>query len=132
LRWCTTLALTSACLHLLLTLFPTTSALLEARDKPKPKDYVLIFGTVWGPDNVPIYGIEVSIRRADQKKPKWHVYTNRRGEFGQRVPVGKADYIIRAESKGVKLPNGKHLQATPQVTVHIDSNERQDTGLHLQ
>jgi hypothetical protein len=129
LRRPTAFALTAACLHLLLLL--TTNVPLQAREKDKPKDYALIFGTVWGPDNVPIHGIEVSIRRADEKKPKWHVSTNGRGEFEQRVPVGKADYIIWADSKGVKLPNGKHLQASPQVTVHVDSNEREDTGLHL-
>jgi hypothetical protein len=105
----------------------------EGHDKPKtqPKDYALIFGTVWGPDDLPVYGIQVNIRRADQKRAKWHVYTNHRGEFGQRVPAGKADYILWADTKGVKTPNGKHLQPSPQVTVHIENNERADTGLHL-
>jgi hypothetical protein len=113
--------------------FLTISAPLQAREKtkPKPPDYALIFGTVWGPDDLPVYGIQVHIRRVDQKKAKWHVYTNRRGEFGQRVPLGKADYVLWAETKGVKLRNGKHLQPSPVVTVHIESNERADTGLHL-
>lgn len=71
------------------------------------------------------------IRRADKKKAQWHVYSNHRGEFEQRVPVGKADYVIWANTKGIKLRNGKHLQPSPQVTVHIESNERADTGLHL-
>ena len=116
-----------------LLLFPIICVPLPARDKPKPKplDYALIFGTVWGPNDLPIYGIQVNIRRSDQKRAKWHVYTNHRGEFGQRVPVGRADYVLWAETKGVKLRNGKHLEPSPQVTVHIESNERVDTGLHL-
>jgi hypothetical protein len=116
-----------------LLLFPTICVPLRGGEKPRPKppDYALIFGTVWGPDDLPIHGIQVNIRRADQKKAKWHVYSNRLGEFGQRVPVGKADYVLWAETKGVKLRNGKHLQPSPQVTVHIESNERVDTGLHL-
>src|ERR1041385_5216615 len=74
--------LTAACLLLFLTI----SVPLSGRDKPKPKppQYALIFGTVWGPDDLPAYGIQVNIRRADQRKAKWHVYSNRRGEFGVR------------------------------------------------
>jgi len=74
----------------------------------------------------------VNIRRTDQKKPKWHVHSDHHGVFAQRVPVGKADYEIWADTKGVKLRNGKHLQPSPRVTVHVESNERVDTGLHLQ
>ena len=121
-------ALTTIFALFLLAIIPT----LHASDKPKPKDYALIFGTVWGPDDRPIYGVAISIRRIDQKKPKWHVFSDRRGEFAQRVPVGKADYEIWAETKGLKLNNGKHLQPSPRVSVHVESNERVDTGLHLQ
>ena len=91
----------------------------------------MIFGTVWGPDDRGLPGIKVNIRRAGEKKVRWEVYSNRRGEFEQEVPSGKQDYIIRADVKGVKLPGGKHLQPSPEVTIHIESNERADTGLHL-
>jgi len=33
--------------------------------------------------------------------------------------------------KGYKLPDGRLLQAGPEVKVHIDSDERSDIGLHL-
>ena len=121
-------AWSAACLVLLLIV----SSPLNGGNKPKPKDYALIFGTVWAPDDTPLSGIEVNIRRADQKKAKWQVHSNRLGEFEQQVPVGKADYILWASTKSVKLRNGKHLQPSPQVTLHIESNERADTGLHLQ
>jgi len=119
------LALIAACL-LLATTIP-----LHGRDKKKPDDYALIFGTVWGPDDKPMAGIQVNIRRAGQKKAQWQRYSTRFGEFSVRVPVGAADYIIWAETKNVKLSGGKHLQPSPQVTVHVDRNERVDTGLHL-
>jgi hypothetical protein len=45
--------------------------------------------------------------------------------------VGKQDYVVWADTKGYKLPNGVHLQPSPEVTVHIENNERADTGLHL-
>lgn len=119
------LSLIAACL-LLATTIP-----LQGRDKKKPDDYALIFGTVWGPDDQPLPGIQVNIRRADQKRAKWQRVSTRLGEFSVRVPAGKADYVIWAETKGVKLPNGNHLQPSPPVTVHVESNERVDTGLHL-
>jgi hypothetical protein len=91
----------------------------------------LIFGTVWGPDDRPIYGVHVKIRLADQKKAKWELYSDHQGEFAQRVPTGKADYIVWADLKGFKLLNGNKLQPGEEVTVHIEGDERQDIGLHL-
>jgi hypothetical protein len=102
-----------------------------AGDRSPEKPYALIFGTVWDPDGHPIYGIKVKIRRTDAKKGHWEVYSNHTGEFAQRVPAGKADYALTADVKGYKLPSGKRLQAGPEVTVHIDNDERADVGLHL-
>lgn len=113
-----------------LFLIPLLSAPLHSKDK-KPIDYALIFGTVWSPNDRPVYGMRVKLRRANEKKNRWEAYSNRRGEFEFRVPVGKMDYVLSADSKGFKLPDGKKLQVSPEVTVHIESNERADTGLHL-
>ena len=85
----------------------------------------MIYGTVWGPDNHPVGGIPVTIRRASDKKPKWELVSDRNGEFAQRVPPGGQDYVIQAK---VKTPKG---QPKPETTVHIDDNERQDVSLHL-
>jgi hypothetical protein len=102
----------------------------HARQDPR-KPYALIFGTVWGPDDRPIYGVHVKIRRADQKRAKWELYSDHQGEFAQRVPAGKVDYIVWADLKGLKLLNGNKLQPGEEVTVHIEGDERQDIGLHL-
>jgi hypothetical protein len=104
---------------------------LLASSKPKSKPYALIAGTVWGPDDHPVYGITVKIRRAKDKKPKWEVYSDHMGEFAQRVPVGEADYILTADLKGVKTADGKPVRLVQEVTVHIYHDEREDTGLHL-
>ncbi|MBI3478500.1 MAG: carboxypeptidase regulatory-like domain-containing protein [Acidobacteria bacterium] len=101
----------------------------KAPDKEKP--YALIFGTVFAPDGRPVYGVKVRIRRADQKKAHWELLSDHRGEFAQRVPAGKSDYIVWADLKDFKLPDGKHLKASTEVTVHIDNEERSDIGLHL-
>ena len=104
---------------------------MHGRERPRPKDYALIFGTVWGPDGRPLPGVRVKIRRANEKKARWEVYSNRLGEFEQRVPVGKQEYIVWADTKGYKSPAGSRLQPGPEVSVQIESNERADTGLHL-
>jgi hypothetical protein len=98
---------------------------------PKRKPYALIFGTVFDPDGRVVYGVKVKIRRADQKKAHWENYSNHSGEFAQRVPAGKADYVVWADLKDYKLPSGKHLRPGTEVTVHIENDERSDIGLHL-
>lgn len=92
--------------------------------------YALIFGTVWGPDDHPVYGVKVKIRREGEKKARWEQYSNHSGEFAQRVPTGKQDYVVWADTKGIKSKNGGQLQAE-EVKVHIDGDERADTSLHL-
>jgi len=107
--------------------------LLQAQTSAKSKrDYALIFGTVWSPDNRPVYGIRVTIRRSTDKpkKVRWEVFSDHQGEFEQRVPAGEADYILSADLKGVKSPDGQPIRAAD-VTVHVYNDEREDTGLHL-
>jgi len=93
--------------------------------------YALIFGTVWGPDDRPVYGVKVRIRRVSDKKPRWELYSDHNGEFALRVPAAKADYVIWADLKGYKAPGGAQLHPGDEVTVHVEYDEKVDTGLHL-
>ena len=104
---------------------------VTARSSERPKPYALIFGTVWDPEGHPLYGVKVKIRRADEKRVRWELYSNHTGEFAQRVPVGTADYVVWADVKGYTLPSGRKLTPGSEVTAHIDSDERCDIGLHL-
>lgn len=122
-------AVIPASLFFLASLLAPASARASGSEKPKP--YALIFGTVWDSDGHTLYAVKVKIRRADEKKARWELYSNHTGEFAQRLPVGKADYIVWADTKGYKLPSGKKLKPGAEVTVHIDSDERSDIGLHL-
>lgn len=88
-------------------------------------DYALIYGTVWGPDDRPVAGVTIKIRRASDKKAKWELTSDSRGEFAQRVPAGAEDYVVQAD---VKTPKG---QSKPETTAHITNDERTDVGLHL-
>ena len=117
---------------LLLPAFTSHQPLLAA-SKPKGKPYALIAGTVWGPDDRPVFGIPVKIRRSTDKakKTRWQVVSDHMGEFAQRVPAGEADYILSADLKGVKTADGQPVRLVQEVTVHIYNDEREDTGLHL-
>jgi len=122
-------------LKLLLTLAVVVCAcdLLAASRNPKQDSgspYALIFGTVWSPDGRPVYGVKVKIR-AVGKKAHWELYSDHHGEFAQRVPAGKTDYLVTADLKGYKAPADMHLQGGVEVTVHIENDERADIGLHL-
>jgi hypothetical protein len=86
--------------------------------------YALIFGTVWDAHNRTAPGVKIKIQRENDKKPKWQLYTDARGEFAQRLPAKKADYLVWAELKG-------HKGHVSETKVHIESDERQDIGLHL-
>jgi hypothetical protein len=122
---------------LIVLLLPTFSSQQGLIAAPKPKDkakpYAVIAGTVWGPDDHPVYGVTVKIRRATDKakKARWQVYSDHMGEFAQRVPAGEADYILWADVKGLRTADGEPVHLVQQVTVHIYNDEREDTGLHL-
>ena len=137
-RFLSSVSRSSFCLLLLLVfsalgpqLSPVANA-SPASKKLKPTDpYALIFGTVWGPDNHPVYGVKVMIRRASGKKEKWDLYSDHRGEFALRVAAGKNDYIVGADLKSLKTDDGRPVHLTEEVPVHVEYDERVDIGLHL-
>jgi hypothetical protein len=116
----------------LLPAFRSQSGLLTAQ-KSRGKPYALIAGTVWGPDDRPVYGVSVKIRKGtdNPKKVRWELYSDHMGEFAQRVPAGEADYILWADLKSFKPADGKALHLVQEVTIHVYNDERQDVGLHL-
>jgi hypothetical protein len=59
----------------------------------------LIRGTVFNEKALSFPGAELRIRVAGEKKYRWETYTNSRGEFAVRVPLG-ADYEVLAHVKG--------------------------------
>ena len=115
------------CLVVLL-IFPGVA---HAGQRLTAKNSAVIFGTVWGPDDRPVYGVTVKIRRARDKRARWEVHSNRLGEFEQLVPAGKETYVLWADTRGFKTPEGRHLQPGQQVTVEVEDKERVNTGVHL-
>ena len=94
--------------------------------KVRPQDnFAIIFCTVWDSHDRPAHGVQVRIRRADEKKWRWQTTSDHHGEFGVHVPVGDHQYVLQAD---IKTPKGK---PKPEIRVHISGDERVDTSLHL-
>jgi hypothetical protein len=100
----------------------------EGSGKKKIPPYALIFGTIWDAQDRPAYGVPIKIRRADEKKAKWELRSDRRGEFAQRVPAGAAEYVVWAD---LKPPKGKADWKATETKVVIQNDERIDITLHL-
>ncbi|MBZ5521153.1 MAG: hypothetical protein LAP21_02725 [Acidobacteriia bacterium] len=99
------------------------------------KHYGLIFGTVYGPDEHPLYGVRIVIHPAGQKRPSWELVSDHRGEFAQRVAPGPGDYVITGQAEVAIADADSHHIKTKRLKgetrVHIDAEERQDVSLHL-
>lgn len=61
----------------------------------------LILGTVFNEKAYALPGVEVKIRRKGEKKFRYDLYTNSRGEFAVRVPDG-IEYEVVVRLKGYK------------------------------
>jgi hypothetical protein len=86
-------------LALLAGVVPAAGGAADEPKKPRLADQFLIFGTVFEESGRLLPGAEIQVRRAGEKKVRWRHYSDRRGEFGVRVPPG-AEYDLTAKAKG--------------------------------
>lgn len=109
----------------------------EHKNKRREKPYALIFGTAYGPDDRPLYGVKITIRPQTKKRPNWDLMSDHRGEFAQRVPPGPSDYLVHGEAEYApvggdgkpQLSKKKRLKG--ETKVHVESEERLDISVHL-
>ena len=110
----------------------------EEKDKRKAeKPYALIFGTAYGPDDRPLYGVNIKIRPQTKKHPSWELISDHRGEFAQRVPPGPSDYLVHGDAEYAPMSDDGKLQLSKKkrlkgdTKIHVESEERLDISLHL-
>ena len=107
-----------------------------ASDDKKKENYGLIYGTAYGPDDRPLYGVRVNIHPVGKKHPTWELVSDHHGEFAQRVPPGPGDYEVSGVVEWVPVQDGKPQKSLRkrlkgQAKVHIEDQERRDFSLHL-
>lgn len=129
---------TAACVVICALLALLPSGVATSKEKPKKeKPYALIFGTAYGPNDRPLYGVKVTIRLEKKKHPSWDLMSDHRGEFAQRVPAGTNDYVVRGEAEYALVGDdgkpqvSKKVRLKGETRVHIDNEERRDISLHL-
>lgn len=88
---------------------------LRAAEKSKPKPQAILAGSVFDQAGFALPGIRIEITRQGEKKPRWKVVSDARGEFAVRVPAGPATYVIATASK-------KHQNQ--EQTIEIVAHER--------
>jgi len=110
----------------------------EKKDKRKAeKPYALIFGTAYGPDDRPLYGVKITIRPQVKKHPSWELISDHRGEFAQRVPPGPSDYLVHGEAEYAPVGDdgkpqlSKKKRLKGDAKAHVESEERLDISVHL-
>jgi len=85
---------------------PLGGVLDEPQKKPRLADQFLIFGTVFEESGFLLPGAEIQVRRAGEKKVRWRQTSDRRGEFGVRVPPG-AEYELTVKARGFEEQSHK-------------------------
>jgi hypothetical protein len=129
---------TVACLAIFVLLTLQPSSVAASKEKPKKeKPYALIFGTAFGPNDRPLYGVKITIRPQKKKHPSWELISDHRGEFAQRVLAGTNDYLVHGEAEYAPVGDdgkpqlSKKVRLKGETRVHVDNEERRDISLHL-
>jgi hypothetical protein len=108
---------------------PPPSAPPPTPDKAQKQKYshandFLIIGTVFDPKGYAFPGVELRIRRSNEKKYRWDSYTNSRGEFAVRVPQG-SDYEMVIRAKGfadqTRALDAKTGVSEARIVFHMES-----------
>jgi hypothetical protein len=110
--------------------------LADDKKADQKNTYGVIFGTAYGPDDRPMYGVRVTIHQVGTKHPTWELVSDHRGEFAQRVPPAPADYLVSGEAEVAAIVNGKPQTSKKkrlkgEAKVHIEGAEWHDFSLHL-
>ncbi|MGH9788351.1 MAG: carboxypeptidase-like regulatory domain-containing protein [Candidatus Acidiferrales bacterium] len=97
-------------LLLVLSIVEAPPPALGGEKKKKPEPHTLVLGTTFTAEGLSLPGIPVAVTRKGDKKPKWRVTSDARGEFAVRLPAGPAVYEVATESK-------EHENQTQEVEV---------------
>jgi hypothetical protein len=104
----------------------------SSSNKTKNKEIpsFLIIGTVFNENAISFPGVQVKIRRAEEKKFRWETYTNSRGEFAVRVPPGY-DYELLVHVKKYKDQNqsvSSKADVQQRLSIRLEAQDQTKAG----
>jgi hypothetical protein len=109
---------------------PTHESSSTSKRKSKIPPF-LILGTVFNEHALAFPGVEVKIRRKDEKKFRYDTYTNSRGEFAIRVPDG-IEYEVVVRQKNYKeqsqIVAANMADVQKRLTFKLESSEPAKAG----
>jgi Carboxypeptidase regulatory-like domain len=82
-----------------LTLACAATGLDAAPQKKKREIPFIVFATVFTEHGLAYPGAQARVRRAGEKKFRWEAFSDSRGEFAIRVPLGE-EYELSVKAKG--------------------------------
>jgi hypothetical protein len=109
---------------------PTHESSSTSKRKSKIPPF-LILGTVFNEHALAFPGVEVKIRRKDEKKFRYDTYTNSRGEFAIRVPNG-IEYEVVVRQKNYKeqsqIVAANMADVQKRLTFKLESSKPAEAG----
>jgi len=110
---------------------PTEPPQSSPHGPAKKLPFFLILGTVFNENALAFPGVEVRIRRRDEKKFRWDGVSNSRGEFAVRVPDGY-DYSllirVRRYQEETREITTKAGEAQQRVTIRMQLATQEKAG----
>jgi Carboxypeptidase regulatory-like domain len=90
----------------------------------------LIIGTVFNENAMSFAGVQVRVRKSDEKKFRWETYTNSRGEFAVRVPPGFEYVVVTHVKKYADQAENVNAKADVQqrLSIKLEPHTKGKTG----
>lgn len=91
---------------------------LWGAEKEKEEPHALLVGSVFSEEGFSLPGVPVSVKRRDDRKPKWRAISDRRGEFAVRLPTGRGTYEVTTHSRNHENQT-KRVEVQDRERVHV-------------
>jgi hypothetical protein len=86
-----------ACLALLAAMATSAPATaVSKKDRKEPK--AVIAGTTFTQEGFSLPGVSITVTPQGERKPKWRVTSDARGEFAVSVPAARGTYLVATDS----------------------------------
>jgi Carboxypeptidase regulatory-like domain len=102
----------------------------SSKTKKREIPSFLIIGTVFNERDLSFPGVQVRIRRSDDRKFRWETYTNSQGEFAVRVPPGyQYEVVIHVKKyKDQNQPVDSKVDVQKRLSIKLEPQDQGQKG----